>query len=336
MRRTATRTAIAIAVVAVCASGLAACGGSVDASESATTPTSTPTSKPTPELSTLSGRDEPDGPVLVIKLDNSRAALPHVGLTSADVVYVQQVEGGISRLAAVYSTRYPDRAAPIRSARETDTQLLPQYGEIPLAFSGSTADVHALVRKAGLIDVSADAGGKGYTRMSDRWAPHNLAGDPKVLLKRAGKRPPVKDVGFRFGKAPEAGKAVTSATATMPAARVAFAYNAKTKRYAVSLDGIKDTTQAEGQVAASTVIIQSVPVSMLKRRDTSGAQVPFTSTVGKGKAVVLRDGKAWNVSWSRPSKSKGTRWIYQGEDFPLRPGQVWVVLLDEDRRPTLR
>jgi hypothetical protein len=121
----------------------------------------------------------------------------------------------------------------------------------------------------------------------------------------------------------------------MPAAKVGFAYDKQSGRYAVSLDGIKDTTKAEGQVAATTVIIQSVPVTTLNRRDSSGSAVPFTSTVGKGKATILRDGKAWNVSWSRPKASSGTRWTYKGKDFPLKPGQVWVVLLDQDRRPVL-
>src|SRR5690606_20594276 len=34
-------------------------------------------------------------PVLAVKLDNARTARPHTGLEDADVVYVEQVEGGL-------------------------------------------------------------------------------------------------------------------------------------------------------------------------------------------------------------------------------------------------
>ena len=32
----------------------------------------------------------------------------------------------------------------------------------------------------------------------------------------------------------------------------------------------------------------------------------------------------------------GTTWKYQGEEIALDPGQVWILLLDEDRRPQIR
>lgn len=319
---------------------LAACGSSEAASSGTPSPTASPSASPTQTAqarsSLLSGRNEKDGPVLAVKLDNSDAAIPHIGLTSADVVYVQQVEGGISRLAAIYSTRYPDVVAPVRSARETDAQLLPQYGEIPLGFSGSVAAVHALVRGAGLVDVSEDVGGKGYYRLGSRNAPHNLAADPNTLLERAGKRPPAQSVGFTFTKnPPKGGRTAKTVTATMPAAQIGFTYRSANDRYDVSLDGTPDRTKSEGQVSASTVIIQSVPISYLSRVDTSGARVPVTRTIGRGKAVILRDGKAWAVTWARPSAGEPTTWTYKGKNFPMKAGQVWVVLLDNDRSPRI-
>jgi hypothetical protein len=84
------------------------------------------------------------------------------------------------------------------------------------------------------------------------------------------------------------------------------------------------------------VIIQSVDVWNLDRRDSSGALVPYTRTVGEGRALVIRDGRSWAATWSRPSVDKATRFRIKGKDVPLKSGQVWVVLLDEDRRPTVR
>ena len=44
---------------------------------------------------------------MVVKYDNTPAAQPHRGLTSADVVYVEPVEWGLTRIAAVFSTELP-------------------------------------------------------------------------------------------------------------------------------------------------------------------------------------------------------------------------------------
>ena len=62
-------------------------------------------------------------PVLVVKLDNTRNAQPHAGLIDADVVYVEEVEYGITRLAAVFSSQTPKRIGPVRSARITDIDV---------------------------------------------------------------------------------------------------------------------------------------------------------------------------------------------------------------------
>ncbi len=44
-----------------------------------------------------------------VKLDNTTYAQPHAGLTKADIVYVEEVEYGITRLAAVFSTSIPKK-----------------------------------------------------------------------------------------------------------------------------------------------------------------------------------------------------------------------------------
>src|SRR4029453_18673812 len=74
---------------------------SPSASESSTPP-------PPPEPSLLSGRmGVANGPVYAVKIDNTAKAHPQAGLSKADVVYVEQVEGGVTRIAAIYSSRYP-------------------------------------------------------------------------------------------------------------------------------------------------------------------------------------------------------------------------------------
>ena len=57
----------------------------------------------------LSGREGANGQVLVVKIDDTTQAHPQIGLEDADIVYIEQVEGGLTRLAAVFSSVIPER-----------------------------------------------------------------------------------------------------------------------------------------------------------------------------------------------------------------------------------
>jgi hypothetical protein len=42
--------------------------------------------------------------------------------------------------------------------------------------------------------------------------------------------------------------------------------------------------------------------------------------------VILRNGRAWNVHWSRPNSSAGTTFtLASGQRMTFATGQVWVV-----------
>ena len=98
----------------------------------------TGTVAPPVRASLLTGLPVADGPVLAVKIDNTAPARPRVGLGSADVVYVEPVEGGLTRLNAVFSTRVPAEVGPVRSGRVSDAGILAGYGRVAFAYSGSS------------------------------------------------------------------------------------------------------------------------------------------------------------------------------------------------------
>ena len=321
-------SAIALTVLAA----VAACGGSGKSAGSPTpaaiTPTITSTPTATPSgVSPFTGLPGASGSVLAVKIDNTDSALPHVGLNSADVVYVEEVEGGLTRIAAIYASHKPSIIAPIRSARETDTELLPMYGHIPLAFSGSVAAVHVLVAKNGLIDVSEDKGELGYYRLGGRFAPYNLAGEPTVLVKRSRTKVEPRDVGFTFGALPAGGRVAKTVSATFPSARISFTYRPSTQRWTYSLNGRIDQVPGKSAASASDILIPYVRVGTTGRLDKVRNPVPFTYSVGRGKGVILRNGRAYNVTWARTNKTSPMVFTYKGASFPLLAGQPWVVMV---------
>ncbi|AZM58804.1 MULTISPECIES: DUF3048 domain-containing protein [unclassified Streptomyces] len=276
-----------------------------------------------PEESPSRGQDVP--PVLAVKVDNAPAARPQTGLDAADVVYTEEVEGGSSRLIAVYATELPDSVGPVRSAREADLELLRQFDRPLLAYSGAQSKLNPLIEQAPLEAVTPASEPGAYARDSGRAAPHNLYLRPDRILDE----PPGEaalTTGFRFGPAPAGGAARDEMTVRYPAARFTFTWSEDRDRWLVSMDGAPARTTDGERMAPATVVVQYVTVRSSAFRDFLGNTTPYTETVGSGEATVLRDGRAYEADWERPAAEDGTSFTTDdGEPLNFARGQVWVV-----------
>lgn len=308
--------------------------------QQATRPADVPSMAPTPtsppvRTSPLTGLPEPSPrPVLIVKLDNTRNAQPHAGLRDADVVYIEEVEYGITRIAAVFSSTIPTRIGPVRSARITDIDLLAQYGSPAFAFSGAQHKLWPALDKASFIDISPNKAAKNYVRDYGRRAPYNYFLDGQAGLAQAPDASMTTDMGWVFQEDPPAGGLpVTKARMEWSYASASFAYDEPLRTYKVHLNGVKARAEEDGRLQhASTVVIQYVDQNPSVYFDKGGGNTPQATTIGSGQAIVLRDGRAWNVTWSRPNDASGTTFtLADGSPMPFKPGQTWVVLLDNER-----
>ncbi|MFD6433268.1 DUF3048 domain-containing protein [Streptomyces venezuelae] len=266
------------------------------------------------------------GDVLAVKIDNVAPARPQTGLDSADVVYVEQVEAGLSRLMAVYASHLPPAIGPVRSARETDLELLRQYDRPALAFSGAQSKLLPLIDGAPVRALPpGKAPGNAYYRGGGKPAPHNLFVRPDAL-KVDPREGALADAGFRFGPRPKGGTPQTRRTVRFPAARFTFDWVEYEGRWRVAMDGTRARTSGGKELGPSTVVVQYVKVRSSRFHDRAGSVSPFTETVGEGTASVLRDGRAYKARWKRPTASDGTEFTTaDGKQLPFAKGQVWVV-----------
>lgn len=281
----------------------------------------------------------PAKPILALKIDNASGARPHRGLQAADLVFIEAVEGGYNRFIAVYSSTLPREVGPVRSARISDIELLEQFGRVAFGYSGSRTSLRPALAAANTLDVSAWGGPEGWKYAPDRYSPHNLIASPEGLLARAARKGEVataRDMGWQFDSTPMMrGWQVDSVTITYPATNVAFTWDAAGREWLLALDGEPDVdTYTNRQIGATTVIVQVVEQSASQYRDRHGGVTPLQKTVGEGRALFLRDGRAIWGRWSRPQPSDATSYTVAGESFALSPGQVWVALLDSPRAVT--
>ncbi|MFW3464769.1 DUF3048 domain-containing protein [Streptomyces sp. 058-1L] len=264
--------------------------------------------------------------VLAVKIDNVAPARPQTGLDQADIVYVEQVEAGLSRLLAVYSSELPPVIGPVRSARETDLELLRQFDRPVLAFSGAQSRLLPAIDRAPLDAVPPSAAPRAYFRGPERPAPHNLYFRPERIPYAASGTEAVEALGLRFGPAPPGGRAEESRTVRFPSARTTFTWSVERERWQVSMDGSPARTSEGGRLGAATVIVQDVTVRPSAFGDRSGNNTPFTETVGSGTAQVLRDGKVYEARWARPSAVADTAFTTpDGERIDLASGPLWIV-----------
>jgi len=263
------------------------------------------------------------GRVVVVKIDNIVQARPSTGLTSADIMYLLPVEGGLSRIFAVFSTRFPKIIGPVRSARQDDLQLLRQFGRPGFSYSGATPHLLPFIARAQVVNLYNTP---AYFRDGNRVAPHNLYANTRTLRTEARGASTAHDIGFRFGPAPPGGRPTASFSVSYPAASFSFRWSARTHRWLVGMDGTPATDAVGGDLAGATVVIQYTVVRTSRFLEY-GVPPPYAESTGSGTAVVLRDGRAWRVRWSRPNWDGGTTYtLPSGARMTFAPGQVWVVL----------
>lgn len=280
----------------------------------------------------LTGEDGEDAPVLVVKIDDTTFAHPQVGLKSADVVYIEQVEGGLTRLAAVFSSKIPALVGPVRSARISDIELLSQYGTVGFAFSGAQRRLLPVIASANLYDLGANKfGPQYYFNEPTRIAPYAMMLKAPELLVAASERgiTPVtsKKMGWKFGDLSQKLISIESAHISWPASSYDAKWSPEEDRWHLTHNGNIDS-DAEGYVLGpKTFVIQIVSITDSIYKDKVGGVTPFSATVGSGKCYLLRNGGYLPCNWSRESEASGTTFTdFNGVEVTFEPGQIWFAL----------
>ena len=287
-------------------------------------------------LNSISGRTGGDGPVLVVKIDDTRSSHPQIGLENADLVYIEQVEGGLTRLAAVFSSKIPTRIGPVRSSRVSDIELLAQYGRVGFAYSGAQSKFRPVLAAANLENLSAERNSPQiFTTDSTRVQPFAMVLRADLLLQLTADKgitlAQSKSMGWKFGGAPEGGRAVSDIRLTWPASAYEAAWSKGENRWLLSFQGQPNIAESGVQLGASTLVIQKVSITPSIYKDKVGGVTPFSATVGTGTGYIARNGKVFPATWNRQSAESGTTWTDKdGKEIAFEMGQIWVALVDKE------
>jgi Protein of unknown function (DUF3048) N-terminal domain/Protein of unknown function (DUF3048) C-terminal domain len=270
-----------------------------------------------------------DAPAIAVKVENDPAARPQSGLEKADIVYEEIVEGGITRFMAIFHCGDTKKVGPIRSARFDDPKIAMPFTNT-LAYSGANSIVQKELRKRRIMSITE--GMKGAPLFRDpagSASVHSVHANTKVLRKYVPKKadPPAFDVFLRGDVAKGAKKAKAVSINFEAGNTIEYAY--KKGLWHRSEGGTKFMAASGKQIAVPNLLVQEVRIDNSKTIvDIEGNPSPDIDLVGKGRALLFRDGKVVKGEWK--IKRDGAPPVFttkKGEAMTFADGPIWVELV---------
>jgi len=321
---TATLTALSL--------GLAACGGddakdgggSDDPKSAASNGGGATETWPLTGLPVDGGSAEQDHPVLVLKLDNTEASSPQLGLSHADLVVEELVEGGITRLAAFYYSDVPGDVGPVRSLRASDIGIVSPV-DAAMVTSGGFGETVRRINEAGIKIYNE--GSPGFYRESSRSAPYNLFTDMKKVAKAAEDGDDARPADYlpwgSEGDLPD-GRPANTLTAD-------FGTHATSWTFRNGSYVNENSYAADGdEFPADSVLVLRVDVGDAGYTDPAGNPVPETIFEGEGKALLFHGGKVVEGTWSKDELDSAVELETKDGKLTVPAGRVWIELVPRD------
>ena len=290
----------------------------------------------------LTGLDAPDDAsrstrVMSVKVENSPVARPQSGLQAADVVYESVTEGGITRFNLLFHSQMPDSVGPVRSARMSDTDIVPQYGAM-FAFSGASSYVTGQLGAVKFDNLSQDRGWTaGYQRVSGKSAPHNLYLDVGALRDAAMARDYTATQNLQSFLYDHA--ASTPATITANSVNIRFSnantvdwtYDADRDAYLRENGGRVHMDAVAGeQVGATNVVVLWAQHLATGVRDMTNSMTYDIKLTGSGNCAVFHNGVRYDGTWEAGATTPPSFKAADGSPLKLAPGNTWFQVVSPD------
>ncbi len=265
----------------------------------------------------------PKHPVMVVKIDNTDSSAPQIGLSKADLVTEELVEGGVTRLAVFYYQHVPKRVGPVRSMRATDIGIVKPAKAVLVASGGAPPTVRR-IKKAGITAYTE--GATGYERDNSREAPYNLFMHLNKLAATLDAKDSVPSY-LPFGSASEK-------VDGQPASGVDAKFSGS-HTTSWTYQGGKYVNQnshaAQGdRFRPDTVLVLRVKVGDAGYLDPAGNHVPETKFTGTGKALMFHGGQVVKGSWKKSLTSTIKLRNKSGGQLKVPAGHTWIELVPQN------
>jgi len=264
-------------------------------------------------------------------------ALPQSGLQNAYIVYELMVEGGITRMMALFKDVNVDKIGSMRSARTQYLDYVYEHDAI-YVHAGGAADAMDRIANEGISDVCVDGQyGIRDTSLNRSW--EHLLFTSTDLIKNGANAEGIKSTTERgnlltysadaidFSDHKEVKNANDISIRYSDYRTSNYVYNLEKKVYLRTMNNTNNVDLVTGnQYEVKNIIVY--PVNYSTYCDSGYCGYQKIDNVGSGEGYYITEGKALKITWEKNSKKEKT--IYKvketGKELVVNDGNTYIQI----------
>ena len=290
------------------------------------------------EVQIFKGNDRP----IAVMIDNHNLAWPQAGLNQAYMVYEIIVEGGETRLMALFKGVDLEKIGPVRSARHYFIDYAMENDAIYVHF-GQSPQAQTDIKRYSIDDINGiSEDGTTFWRVKDKYAPHNAVTSTENLLQSA-KNKKYKTVSTQESVLNyvtdevnlEEGQEATNITIPHSDLQVVeYVYDAENKVYKRFARDEAQTDWDSGEaITTKNIIITFCDNYTLTDSENKGRQ--GLKNIGTFDGYYITNGKAIKIQCEKTERDAQT--VYKdmnGNEIQVNDGNTFVNICPTDAEVT--
>ena len=280
------------------------------------------------EVQVFKGNERP----IAVMIDNHSEAWPQAGLNKAYMVYEIVVEGGETRLMALFKGQDLDKIGPVRSARHYFIDYAMENDAIYVHF-GQSPQAQSDIKKYSINDINGIAeDGTTFWRVKDKVAPHNAVTSTEKLIQSAKNkkfRTTSKEKSVLNYSAEEVNleNGISANEITIPHSdlqTVKYKYDEDSKKYVRYARG-KEQTDWETKESVETKNIIITLCDNYTLSDVENKLRKGLKNIGTFDGYYITNGKAIKIKCTKNARDEKT--VYkdlQGNEIKVNDGNTFV------------
>ena len=285
----------------------------------------------------FSGTDRP----IAVMIDNHSGAWPQANLDKAYMVYEIIVEGGETRLMALFKGQNLDKIGPVRSSRHYFLDYALENDAI-YVHHGWSPQAQSDITTLGVNNINGiQESSSNFWRVKDKSAPHNLFTSTESILKIAERKGYSKTsnkesvLNYVANEVQLPATAVSATSVTIPHSNlqtVKYEYDEQTKTYKRYARNKLQTDYITGEpVTTKNIIITMCDNYTLEDKENKGRQ--GLKNIGTFKGYYITDGKAIEIQCTKNARDEQT--VYKdlnGKEIEVNDGNTFVNICPTDAK----
>lgn len=295
---------------------------------------------------TIVNEDSNSRPYAVM-INNNHAAWPHAGLQDAYLVYEMIVEGGITRMMALYKDQETAKIGSVRSSRHYFLDYALENDAIYVHF-GWSPQAQSDISKLGVDNINGLTDSKGFwrdtslNRAYEHTAFTSIEKASEVAKSKGYKTTTDKELLLNY-TADEVDLSTKENAIVANEIKIkysdyhttSYTYDAENKVYKRYMSGKAHTDLVtKEQYTAKNIIVYNVKNYTLNDGENKGRQ--GLNNIGKGTGYYITNGYAVPITWEKTSRDAQTVYKYEdGTEIDVSDGNTYIQIQPIDQETVI-